>query len=96
MRGQNEYRVEKGRYQLRHAAGVYWLLDMKQSSLRFEKPLAINEIGAEIWKLMEAGNAKEEIVQILSAEYKVNPQEVMADIDNFEKELMQFGIGNEV
>lgn len=96
MKEQNEYWIEEGRYRLRQAAGVYWLIDMEQSLKCFKKPLAMNEMGAKIWRLMEAGSTKDEIVQILSREYEVDVQQVKLDLDNFENELMQFVIENEV
>ena len=43
------------RFQLRHAAGIYWLLDMEQEIGTYKKPLPMNEAGAEIFKLMQEG-----------------------------------------
>lgn len=37
-------------YQLRHAAGRYWLLDMQQEGLDYRKPVVLNECAAFIWK----------------------------------------------
>ena len=36
------------RYQLRHAAGRYWLLDMQQEGLVYHKPIELNECAAFI------------------------------------------------
>ena len=35
-------------YQLRYAAGIYWLLDMSQPGYPYRKPLPLNEMGAAI------------------------------------------------
>ena len=53
------------RFQLRHAAGLYWLLDMEQDAGSYKKPLAMNEMGAEIFKLMQDGKTNLQIAEIL-------------------------------
>ena len=42
-------------YQLRYAAGQYWLLDMEQEGSPYKHPKNLNCVGAEIWKRMESG-----------------------------------------
>lgn len=37
-------------YELRKAAGLYWLLDLRQDGEHYKPPLAMNEMGAEIFK----------------------------------------------
>ena len=39
------------RYQIRKAAGVYWLLDMEQSGIEGRGCVMLNESGALIWNL---------------------------------------------
>ena len=46
-------------YQLRYAAGIYWLLDMSQPGYPYRKPLPLNEMGASIWRMMEKGWGQE-------------------------------------
>ena len=36
------------RYQIRHAAGQYWLLDMHQEVEDYKAPIVMNETGALI------------------------------------------------
>lgn len=80
-------------YQLRYAAGLYWLLDMEQSGVPYRRPLAINEVGADIWKLLEQGEEEEEIAEKLSAEYQVSRMTILEDIAQFRQQLEQAGIG---
>ena len=80
-------------YQLRYAAGLYWLLDMEQSGVPYHRPLALNEVGADIWKLLEQGGEAEEIAEKLSAEYQVSPEAIREDIAQFRQQLEQAGIG---
>ena len=82
----------KQRYQLRHAAGMYWLLDMQQPGVPYKKPIAINEMGAQIWKLMQKENEDEAITKILSATYGVSPEVILEDVKGFKKQLKDAGI----
>ncbi|MCR5727711.1 MAG: PqqD family protein [Lachnospiraceae bacterium] len=79
------------RFQLRHAAGVYWLLDMEQEIGEYKKPLIMNETGAEIFKLLEEGKNEDEITKILADRYSSKPDDVQRDIAGFEMHLREFG-----
>lgn len=79
-------------YQLRYAAGLYWLLDMEQSGVPYRRPLAVNEVGADIWKLLEQGVEEGQIAEKLSAEYQVSPEAIREDITQFRRQLEQAGI----
>lgn len=48
--------MQKNRYQLRCAAGKYWLLDMEQDGETYRPPLMLNESGAYIFRQYMAGN----------------------------------------
>ena len=37
------------RYQIRQAAGMYWLLDMEQPGIPYRQPVLLNETGAAFW-----------------------------------------------
>ena len=53
------------RYQLRRAAGRYWLLDMEQEGVPYRRPLCMNEMGAAVWELLVRGLDREGIVEEL-------------------------------
>lgn len=80
------------RYQLRHAAGMYWLLDTRQEGMPYKKPLSMNEIGADIWKMMVKGLNKEQIVKTLCREYQVAQETVLQDVEQFQAQLLKYGI----
>lgn len=80
------------RYQLRYAAGQYWLLDMKQEGNPYKHPKNLNCVGAEIWKRMESGQQMEQIAQELASEYEVGVQEVRKDIADFCNQLSTYGV----
>lgn len=80
-----------GRYQLRAAAGMYWLLDMEQEGVPFRKPILINRMGALIWTMIQSGQ-EDQIVSRLCGEYQVSEEKVMQDVDRFREELRRLGI----
>lgn len=80
------------RYQLRYAAGTYWLLDTWQEGVPYRKPLAMNEVGADIWRMMEQGCSRKQIVDALSQEYQISRKVVEQDVDQFQAHLANYGI----
>ena len=79
-------------YQLRRAAGLYWLLDMKQEGVPYKKPLPLNDGGAEIWNMLEKGMTQEEIVDSLICQYSVTKEEATQDVEQFVKQLQSQGV----
>ena len=79
-------------YQLRRAAGVYWLLAMNQSGKEYRKPLALNESGALIWTAIEQGKTKEVIAEEFKGRFSLSKEEALADIESFLEELRVYGI----
>lgn len=76
--------MERARYSLRYAAGAYWLLDIQQADPEdYRPPLQLNEMGADIVKMLNAGWDREQIVQSLCAEYGVEQEMVEKDVASF-------------
>jgi ABC-type arginine transport system ATPase subunit len=69
----------KRKYQLRHAAGRYWLLDMEQSGKEYHKPIVMNESGAVLWQYWQSGATQEEMVSALCRIYKIEENEARHD-----------------
>ena len=80
------------RYQLRYAAGQYWLLDTRQEGVPYKRPLTVNEVGADIWRMMEQGYSREQIVDALSREYQTSRDVVEQDLEQFQAQLAEYGI----
>jgi hypothetical protein len=70
-------------YQLRYAAGRYWLLDTGQQGLDYQAPICLNETGAYLWKLFQKGLSREEIAGQLSREYGLDWEEAWQDTNGF-------------
>ncbi len=81
----------RSRYQMRYAAGEYWILDMEQEGLPYKKPLSVNEVGAAIWKMMERGMKQEEIADCLCREYGEEREIILEDVAAFQKMLLKSG-----
>lgn len=85
------------RYVLRQAAGYYWLLDTKQSGALYRPPMPMNEVGADIWKMLDKGLGISEIVEWISREYEVDRTDAEQDVRDFLNQLkaqnIEFGEG---
>lgn len=79
----NKYRLPTGDYQLRKAAGRYWLLDMGQPGFPYRKPVVLNEGGAFIWQGYAGGMSAEEIAGEMSSRYKIPFKEARHDVTQF-------------
>ena len=85
---------QKNRYQLRHAAGLYWLLDMDQPGIPYRKPVPVNEVAAAIWKMIEAGKTQSEIENEIGRIYGISGEEVHSDVQEFLDQLRSLKIIN--
>jgi hypothetical protein len=70
-------------FQLRYAAGRYWLLDMRQQGLDYQRPICLNESGAYLWSLLRQGLDRDEIAGCLSVKYGIGLEEARQDADEF-------------
>ncbi|MBQ8038840.1 MAG: PqqD family protein, partial [Lachnospiraceae bacterium] len=80
------------RYQLRYAAGQYWLLDMEQPGVPYKQPMCMNAVGAEIWEMLKKGWSVEQMTEVFMKEYQVEKEEIQEDIIQFQKQLTAFGV----
>lgn len=86
---------EKNRYQLRYAAGVYWLLDMEQTGRAYRKPIVMNECGAYIWENYSQQAEEDRIADLLHERYGISREEAAADVNQFIGELKEQGVSCE-
>lgn len=77
------------KYQLRHAAGLYWLLNMDQTSSNYRAPLPLNEVGAKIWECRSRNLSDEEISEVIAGEYNIDKLTVLKDIEEFNRQLSE-------
>ncbi len=80
------------RFQLRYAAGMYWLLDMEQTGENYRRPLSMNEVGARIWEMTARGHDRDQIVDALCKEYQAERELVEPDVESFLRQLSEYGM----
>ncbi len=81
-----------GNYQLREAAGSWWLIDMAQTGEDFRMPLRLNETGALFFRELYAGCGEKELARRLAPEYGIEEEELREDIAAFAAQLVANGI----
>ena len=80
--------IIQNRYCLRHAGGIYWLLDCGQEGLPYKEPIPLNEVGADIWRLLELGRTEEEVIEGICSAYGVDRDTVSKDVRQFMRQLL--------
>lgn len=71
------------KYQVRKAAGKYWLVDLDQEPWNFQKPVVMNETGYEIWQMFSNGLGIGEISEEIAANYSISIDEAKSDVKAF-------------
>ena len=80
------------RYQIRHAAGQYWLLDMHQEVEDYKAPIVMNETGALILQSFWETDSIEGTAPVLRETYEIEMDEAMADVKAFLSQLKRQGV----
>ncbi len=77
---------------LREIAGDILLVPAGKTALDLNGMLTLNEVGAEIWKMLPEVESEEEIVQRLLQEYDAEPAQVREDVSEFMSQLRKLEI----
>ena len=77
---------------LREIAGDVILVPVGQTVLENNGLFALNEVGADIWKLLTAGKEPEDIVTALAEIYDAPVEMIRADTQEFLNKLIVMGI----
>ena len=83
---------EQERWQLRYAAGSYWLLDMKRGNENRRAPLTLNQAGADLWRLLQHGTEEEAAADLLCLQYQIDRESALEDVREFFAGLKSQGI----
>lgn len=76
---------------LRKVVGTWVVLPRKSDTLDFNGMIRLNDSGAMLWKCLEQGSDREDLVNALTAQYKVTQEEASNDVDAFLGMLKKFG-----
>ncbi|MBP3362175.1 MAG: PqqD family protein [Clostridia bacterium] len=74
-------------YLLREVAGNYIVVAIGEEAVDFNGVITVNDVGAFIWKKLEAGAEPEEIVKAILSEYDVDEKAAAADTADFIEKL---------
>lgn len=82
----------KRRYQMRRAAGLYWLLDMEQSGAKNIGVVSFNESGAFIWEQYECLGSDEAVAEKLRESFGISYKDSLTDVRQFLSQLREQGL----
>ncbi len=77
---------------LREIAGDILLVPAGKTALDLNGMLTLNEVGADIWKMLPEVENEEEIVERLLRDYDAEPAQVREDVSEFLDRLRGLGI----
>jgi hypothetical protein len=81
----------KENFVLRQIAGAWVVLPLGSATLDFNGMLTLNESGVLLWRLLERGCERENLVTALLKEYDVQASIAEADVDEFLEKLKKAG-----
>lgn len=79
-------KTKKG-FMLRQTAGRNIVVAVGQASEEFNGLITLNETGAFLWKMLQAGTTYEDMLKALLDEYDVSEADAKAGIDAFLKSV---------
>ena len=82
----------KREFVLREIAGDLLLVPTGKTALDLNGMMTLNEVGAEIWKMLPEVKDEEEIVRRLLQEYDATAEEIRPDVSAFLDKLRELGI----
>lgn len=84
-------RIKDG-YIIREVAGSNIVVPVGDEQVSFGGIMTLNPVGAFVWKRLENGATKQELVEAVLSEYEVDRQTASADIDRYIEKLRQKNI----
>ncbi len=84
-------KIKEG-FMLKQVCEEYMVVPVGVTSIDFKSVIRLNETGAFLWKLLENGAEKEDMVKDILDEYDVSAEIASADIDAFILKLTDAGI----
>ena len=81
-------KIKEG-FMLREVAGSYVVVAVGKRSEQFNGMVNLNETGAFLWKLVEQGASRDELLNSLLEAYEVEREKAEKDVDKFISVLQQ-------
>lgn len=77
---------------LREIAGDYVIIPTGKTALTFNGLITVNEVGADLWKMLQSDVTFEDLLQGILSEYDVDEETAREDIREFLDTLIRGGI----
>lgn len=77
---------------LREIAGDYVIIPTGKTVLTFNGLITVNEVGADLWKMLQSDVTFEDLVQGILKDYDVDEETAREDIREFLDTLIRGGI----
>lgn len=74
---------------LREVAGSFIVVAVGEAVKNFHGIINLNETGAFLWKILESGASKEDLIKALLAEYDVDEKTAVSDVNGFIEKLQE-------
>lgn len=84
-------RVQK-EFVLREIAGDYVIIPTGKTVLTFNGLITVNEVGADLWKMLQSEVTFDDLVQGILGTYDVDEETAREDIQEFLDSLIKGGI----
>lgn len=81
----------KNNFSIRNIAGSWVALPLGNSVVDITGMLTLNDSGVMLWRLLEGGCTREDLVNALLNEYDVTREEALADVNSFVDKLVSIG-----
>ena len=85
------YFVKDGSMVGRKMAGEFILVPIRQNVANLQAMYSLNEVGSDIWTLLDTVHTTEELIDGLSVLYPVDKAELESDIKEFLSQLLEIG-----
>ena len=73
----------KSTFSLRSIAGNFVVLPLGEATMNFNGMLTLNETGVILWRALEGGCTREDLINALLNEYDVSLGDAERDVDEF-------------
>ena len=80
----------KSGFALRKVGEVNIIVPLGQKVLDLNGVITLNETGAFIWELLKKERSLDELVEAVSEEFEVEPDQARKDIEDFLNQLREF------
>ena len=82
----------KSTYQLREVAGEHMVVSTSSDNNGFNGVIMLNGTGAFLWKLLEKGAERDELIAEILKEYEVDESTAAIGVDDFISDIEKAGL----